>query len=151
MTLQNIQWHEASHGLSATAELLVRKKTALCYLIWCSSIRFCLWLTYPLSVVAVSAHYLHTYCAGALYCIAGRMYMLSCDGRIDTSDVCVALYPPGLHIRCIYRGRDASLETSQDQFLPWNAMRCVAWTMLSHGVSDRLSCLSHAWVFCRND
>lgn len=25
----------------------------------------------------------------------GNMYMLSCDGRIDTSDVSVALYPPG--------------------------------------------------------
>jgi len=35
-----------------------------------------------------------------IYClfVVGQMYMLSCDGHIDTSDVSVALYPPGMNI-----------------------------------------------------
>jgi len=30
------------------------------------------------------------------------MYMLSCDGHIDTSDISVALYPPGIDIAYMY-------------------------------------------------
>jgi len=29
--------------------------------------------------------------------IAGQMYMLSSDGHVDTADISVALYPPGVY------------------------------------------------------
>ena len=38
------------------------------------------------------------YSAFVLNCIAGQMYMLSYDGHIDSSDISVTLYPPGVYI-----------------------------------------------------
>ena len=50
---------------------------------------------YDRQLLSVTQVNLHTSCVCSFHCFAGQMYMLSCDGHIDTSDVSVALYPPG--------------------------------------------------------
>jgi len=51
---------------------------------------------YDRQLLNVTQVNLCTYCDVIFHCIVGQMYMLSCDGHIDTSDVSVALFPPGL-------------------------------------------------------
>jgi len=45
-----------------------------------------------------------------LFPIVGQMYMLSCDSHIDTSDVSVALCPPGMNTHTCRTGNCESAD-----------------------------------------